>query len=232
MLFSYKISSLGDSALLVDFGNCIDEEINKYIIHLAAEININKPTGVIEAVPAYSSLAVFYNVIQLKKSNDQISAFENAKQFIENQISSLPPINSQSSTLIRIPVCYEHGCGMDMERVSKISGLTIHDVIDLHTSKPYRVYMIGFLPGFAYMGEVDNRINIPRKSNVSTVPAGSVGIAGKQTGIYPLNSPGGWNIIGRTPIRMFLPENNPPVHVKAGDTVQFYPISYDEFESN
>jgi len=99
-------------------------------------------------------------------------------------------------------------------------------------SKLYRVYMIGFLPGFAYMGEVDSRINMPRKSNLSNVREGSVGIAGKQTGIYPLNSPGGWNIIGRTPIKMFLPEEKPPVQIKAGDTIQFYSITYDELESN
>ena len=91
--------------------------------------------------------------------------------------------------------------------------------------------MIGFLPGFAYMGEVDSRINVSRKSTLYNVAAGSVGIAGKQTGIYPLNSPGGWNIIGRTPVKMFLPERDPPVYNKAGNIIQFYSITYDEFES-
>lgn len=232
MLFPYKISSLGDAALLIDFGNWIDEDINKHIIQLAADINANKLPGIIEAVPAYSSLAVFYDIYALKNQNEKLSTFENAKYLIENVISSTHTTNSPSSTLFRIPVCYEHDCAPDLKSVSSSLGLSEEEVVALHVSKLYRVYMIGFLPGFAYMGEVDHRIITARKSNLSNVRAGSVGIAGKQTGIYPLNSPGGWNIIGRTPLKMFLPEKDTPVLLKAGDTIQFYPISYDEFENN
>lgn len=231
MLFPHKFSSLGDSALLIDLGNYIDEEINKYVIHLAADINANKPGGVIEAVPAYSSLAVYYDITFLKNINDNISAYENAKQLIEGHIRTLQSKPSVESVVIRIPVCYQHDCAPDLKSVSNILQLTEEEVIAIHLSRLYRVYMIGFLPGFAYMGEVDSRINVSRKSTLYNVAAGSVGIAGKQTGIYPLNSPGGWNIIGRTPVKMFLPERDPPVYNKAGNIIQFYSITYDEFES-
>ena len=232
MLFPYKIFSLGDSALLIDYGNCIDEDINKHIIQLAADINTNKLPGIIEAVPAYSSLAVFYDISVLKNQIENLSAFQNAKRLIHNRIDSIQTTNSQSSTLIQIPVCYEHHCAPDLKSVSNALSLSEKEVIALHVSKVYRVYMIGFLPGFTYMGEIDHRITLPRKSDLSNVRAGSVGIAGKQTGIYPLNAPGGWKIIGQTPLKMFLPEQDPPVLLKAGDTIQFFPITYDEFESN
>src|SRR5687768_9339416 len=118
MLLPYQISSLGDSALLIDFGNCIDVEINKHIIDLAYDINANKSAGFLEAVPAYSSLAVYYDIHSLKKKNEKLTAFENAKQLVENRIASIDTTVLESSILIRIPVCYEHDCAPDLKNVS------------------------------------------------------------------------------------------------------------------
>jgi inhibitor of KinA len=134
-----------------------------------------------------------------------------------------------SSPLIRIPVCYDPAFAPDMIRLSAAKKCTPEELIGLHTAATYKVYMLGFLPGFAYMGGTDERIAMPRKPQPVKVMAGSVGIAGRQTGIYPLDSPGGWHIIGRTPLRMFDPAAKKPVLLNTGDRVQFYTISKNEF---
>jgi inhibitor of KinA len=139
------------------------------------------------------------------------------------------PQNDSTSELINIPVCYDPEFGPDLENLAREKNITTEDVIRIHTSKPYRVFMLGFLPGFAYMGEVDERISMSRKNQPVPVAAGSVGIAGKQTGIYPLLSPGGWQIIGRTPVHLFNKEKEQTTLLKAGDRVQFIPVSKNEF---
>jgi inhibitor of KinA len=143
------------------------------------------------------------------------------------------PLNEDDelSRVVTIPVCYEKEFAPDIEYLAKEKNIPVEEVIRIHISKQYRIYMLGFLPGFPYMGEVDDRIVVPRKPQPVTVAAGSVGIAGKQTGIYPLVSPGGWQIIGRTPLKIFDAEKEAPTLLRAGDTVQFISISKDEFES-
>jgi inhibitor of KinA len=126
-------------------------------------------------------------------------------------------------------VCYEGAYAPDLEDVARQQGLSVREVIELHCAGVYRVYMIGFLPGFPYLGAVDQRLEVPRKPRPVPVAAGGVGIAGKQTGIYPLNSPGGWSIIGRTPVRLFDSQTDPPVRLQTGDRVEFYPIPTEEF---
>ena len=151
---------------------------------------------------------------------------EQIKKLMEEdmEISSLP------SRKIKIPVCYAEKYALDINEISKEKKLPVDEIIRLHTAKKYRVYMIGFLPGFAYMGEVDEQIAIPRKAQPRTkVEAGSVGIAGMQTGIYPLNSPGGWQIIGKTPVKLFNKEKDDPVLLQPGDEIEFYSITKDEF---
>jgi len=138
---------------------------------------------------------------------------------------------SNSGHFFRIPVCYEGEYGPDLEWVAREKNLPRDKVIRLHSFCTYHVYMVGFLPGFPYMGKTDPRLEVSRKPQPVAVVAGGVGIAGIQTGIYPLNSPGGWQIIGRTPSKLFNPEFDPPVRLQAGDQVQFYPISREEFTS-
>jgi inhibitor of KinA len=139
-------------------------------------------------------------------------------------------LHSDNGTEIHLPVCYDEIFAPDLRQIANNRNIDAEDVINIHLSRVYRVYMMGFLPGFAYMGDVDERIQLPRKPQPETVVAGSVGIANAQTGIYPLDSPGGWQIIGRTPVRLFNPQAVQPVKLKAGEFIRFHRITTSEFE--
>ncbi|WP_462250113.1 5-oxoprolinase subunit PxpB [Ferruginibacter sp.] len=226
---SYTISLLNETALLVSFQNSIDEIINEKVIALKQAFAKNNFKGYIETVPAYASLAIFYDVAIVKKNyTAATTAFEFVKNFTDQLISEINFTNTSKSNLVAIPVYYN---GEDLEYVALLHNISAEEVISTHTSKPYRVFMIGFLPGFAYMGKVDESIATPRLATPRTnVKAGSVGIAGFQTGIYPLQSPGGWQIIGQTPIKIFDAKKDNPCLLQAGDSVQFISINKDEFE--
>jgi inhibitor of KinA len=228
----HKIFPISDSAMTIDFGNIIDESINTKILSLFREVQRNPLPGMIEAVPAYSSLTIYYDLFQLKKSAPpDTTVYEWMSGQLEKRVDTTAQANDLLPVLVKIPVCYEKEFAPDTEQLAKEKSISVEDVIRIHTSKQYRVYMLGFLPGFSYMGEIDERIIISRKPQPVTVAAGSVGIAGKQTGIYPMVSPGGWQIIGRTPLKLFDAEKEEPTLLKAGDTVQFISISKNEFES-
>ena len=226
---AYTIFPLGDSALTIDFGNRIDEKLNEKVLlhfyrlqHMAPFIR--------DVIPAYSSLTVYYDVLFLH-SKEQ-SAFESMKALLEPLLREEVNHPTIQQKVVHIPVCYSKAFAPDLESLAAEKNLSTEEVIQLHTAKTYRVYMIGFLPGFAYMGKVDSRIATPRRSQLRTaVPAGAVGIAGEQTGIYPLSSPGGWNIIGQTPLKLFDTTREEPVLLQSGDEVQFYSITEDEFEN-
>ena len=225
--FSYTITPLGDSALLVFFGNTIDDTINQKVFSLFKKIK-HSSLPVIDIVPAYSSLAVYYSTAIATKNK---SAYESMKEKIENLLYQVVINKPIIGRQIRIPVCYESQYAPDLKNIAQQKNLSRNDIIDMHTSQAYRVYMIGFLPGFAYMGKVDSRIATARKNLPVPVVAGSVGIAGGQTGVYPLSSPGGWNIIGRTPITLFDKERTEPVYLQPGDEISFYAITENEFEN-
>jgi inhibitor of KinA len=228
----YKIFPLGDSALTIDFGNLIDREINRKVIALFEHLRQQPPEGMIEAVPSYSSITIYYDVVQLsKKIKDDRSVYDHICRIAGELLSKEVKETVVSTDLIRIPVCYDAGFGTDLGRIATEKNISTEEIIDIHCAKTYRVFMLGFLPGFAYLGEVDERIRASRKSQPEKIMAGSVGIAGRQTGIYPLNSPGGWQIIGRTPLKMFDPTKTEPARLKAGDEVEFYSITRDEFEN-
>ena len=228
----YKISPLGDAALAVDFGNIISHTINDIVISIFKKLQQQPIEGMTEVVPAYSSLTIYYDVIALrKKISDETSVFDRMKASVSNFIEQETEIVQNESRVVTIPVCYEKEFATDLEWISSQLKISDEKIIQLHTAKTYRVYMLGFLPGFAYMGEIDDKINLPRKNQPQMVVAGSVGIAGKQTGIYPFNSPGGWQIVGRTPIKLFNKENKEPTLVQAGDSVKFISISKNEFEN-
>ena len=186
--------------------------------------------GMIEAVPAYSSITLYYDVISIRKLGPiGQTVFESVKQQLEERFQQPIQQNEFAERLVKIPVCYEDELAMDIKQLAASKNISVDEVIYIHTSKNYKVYMLGFLPGFPYMGEADDRIATARKSQPQTVAAGSVGIAGKQTGIYPFTSPGGWQIIGRTPLKLFDPLKEEPTLLRAGDSVQFYSITKNDF---
>ncbi len=224
--FFANIFPLGESALNVNFGNEISLELNNKVLKLADFIEKNQFSGFIEIVPAYSSLSVFYDVLKVRKEFPHFeTAFEAIKSFIENALENLSNISENKSRLIEIPVGFSKEFALDLEFVAEINNLEKSEVVEIFTSRTYRVFLLGFLPGFAYMGELDERIVAPRKDSPrKKVPKGSVGIAGKQTGIYSLESPGGWQIIGKTDVELFTPKNEFPTFLQAGDLVKFYSV--------
>jgi inhibitor of KinA len=217
------ITPLSESALSITLGHSISINTHHRILQLQQRIHQQPFAGLTETIPAYTTLTVCYNPLLIAQQNNTATAFAQVKKYIETIWREEIPATSNASAIITLPVCYN---GPDLPWLSDYTQLSIADIIQLHTSTVYHVYMLGFLPGFAYMGEVDERISAPRKTTPRTsVPAGSVGIAGRQTGIYPLASPGGWQLIGQCPVPLFNPQRNPPALLQAGSRVQFYPIS-------
>jgi len=228
---SYQIFPLGDSAITLDLGNVINEAVNRKVTALFHHLQKKPFDGMIEAIPAYSSLSIYFDVISLKKKVKEKTVYEWLKQELEKILNQDIPIVNETARLVQIPVCYEKVLAPDLESLAFAKNINVEEVIHLHTSRTYLVYMLGFLPGFSYMGEVDERIETPRKLEPVPVVEGSVGIAGKQTGIYPLDSPGGWQIIGRTPMKIFDAGRENAILLGTGDEVQFYSISKDEYEN-
>lgn len=229
----YRIFPLGDNAVTVDYGNSINEIINNEVIARFHELQQEPLPGMIEVAPAYSSFTVYYDILAVRKAVPAAStAFMAIKEQLEKMLQEPSSPVKVSGRLIRVPVCYENGFAPDLHYLAAEKNMAVEKVVQLHSSRQYKVYMLGFLPGFSYMGEVDDRIAIPRKPQPQFVEAGGIGIAGKQTGIYPLGSPGGWQIIGRTPWKIFDISKEEPALLKAGDEVIFYSITKDEFENH
>lgn len=233
-MLKYKIIQLSESALLVSFGNEINLELHIEVMNAKALLESKPFTGFIETVPAYNSLAVYYNPLQIELSGKSIA--ETVQKLIQHTLNNqtieqltnrtIKPTNNQ----ITIPVCYEEEFGIDLKEVSETLQLSVDEIIQRHKNTTYKVFMTGFTPGFPYMGIVDERIITKRKPSPRVkVEAGAVAIAGNQTGIYPLNTPGGWNIIGRTPLKLFNATKENPFKLKAGDEVKFQMITKDEF---
>ena len=224
------IQSLGDHALTVIFGDAIDEKINRQVLSFFYFLQQKNIEGIKDIIPAYASLTVVYDVTEIKKRH-AITAFEYMRNQLLSALENFSDTAEQTTRLIHIPVCYDVSLGIDLDEMSEQKNITVEEIVELHSASTYRVYMIGFLPGFAYMGKVDEKIAAPRKAVPrKNVVAGSVGIADFQTGIYPFNSPGGWNIIGQTPLEIFNKNYNEPCILQPGDTVKFEPISLREFE--
>jgi inhibitor of KinA len=213
---------MGDRGLLLEFGDEISAEVNEKVRKMALALQAETLEGIIEVVPTYRSLLIHYNpwIIPLEDLKIRLIQLE----------AGLKEISFPDPKLTKIPVLYGGAFGPDLGKVAEYLHLTPEEVIRLHCSKPYFIYMIGFMPGFPYMGELPDALITPRlKTPRLSVPAGSVAIAQKQTGIYPVESPGGWQILGRTPVKLFDPEKEPPALLRMGDLVQFHPISEKEF---
>lgn len=219
-----KILVAGDRALVVEFGNEIDAEVNRRV-HVLGRSLMQEVPEVKEVVPTYRSLLVYFDPLVISRS--RLSAR------IEELIGSGDGgAASAGARVVEIPVCYGGDFGPDIGFVAEHNGLSQEEVIAVHTSRPYLVYMLGFTPGFPYLGGMSERIATPRlKTPRTIIPAGSVGIAGSQTGFYPVASPGGWQLIGRTPIKGFDPQSATPFMIAAGDYLQFRSVSPTEYEA-
>lgn len=228
---AYAFYACGDHAFTIDYGQQIDVNINCFVIRLFQELKKNRKAYVRDIIPAYSSVTVVYDVLYFSKNSIE-AASTILNYFIDGIQLAERPATVSAVDIVRIPVCYHPSLAPDMEAVCKQHGLNIETLITLHTQRTYRVFMNGFLPGFAYMGTVDDSIATARHASPrKQVPAGSVGIAGHQTGVYPFESPGGWQLIGRTPVSLFNPHTENPCLLNPGDEVQFYSIPIEDYPS-
>ncbi len=218
--------------VLLSFGTTIERSIHERVMRAKLLIEQHPFIGLIETVPAYNSLVVCYDPVQLKNNEATIAAtvIDQLKNILQKQPITVDAVEEKPVTTI--PVCYDETMGIDLQELSTSLQLSIDDIIQLHTNKTYHVFMIGFTPGFPYMGTVDERLITNRKIKPRlSVPPGTVAIAGNQTGIYPFATPGGWNIIGRTALQLFDADRPSPFLLKAGDEVQFKAITKNEFEN-
>ncbi len=223
MSFSYKIALLSESALTVSFEQIIDEQINDFVLLLHHQLTQNSFHGFIESVPAYASLTIYFDLWKIKKKTQQTAEVFVA-EYVEKIVDgiSIESIELNKKGVVEIPVIYD---GEDLLHVCQLTGLSAVELIKLHTEPLYRVYMLGFLPGFAYLGGMDKRLAVLRRDSPRLkVPAGSVGIAGEQTGVYPVESPGGWQIIGRTVTKLFQADETQLTLLKQGDYVRFIEV--------
>lgn len=227
----FHIKPLGDSALIVELGQGIDIAIHEKVKSFSTLLTNNPFKGLIEFVPAYNNITVYYNPYEVHMANpNSLLAYENVSRQIEHLVQQITIGNKQDTRIVEIPVCYGGEFGPDLEHVANFNNMSTEEVIRIHSESDCLVYMLGFAPGFPFMGGMDERIATPRKETPRlSIPIGSVGIAGKQTGIYPLETPGGWQLIGRTPLDLFLPHMSPPTLLQAGDKIQFVPISSNEY---
>lgn len=221
---------LGDTALLVSWGNIIGRDLNRKVHSLARAIQSEPFIGLVGLVPAYASLTILYDVAVIYPlMPDDGTVYDWVKYQVAKQLDKTTDTAGSISHTVSIPVCYHPALGNDLRMVAEAKGLAENEVADIHRSQNYFVYMPGFLPGFAYMGELDGRISMPRKDSPVPVREGAVGIAGLQTGIYPCDSPGGWHILGYTPVKLFDAGQPIPCLLNAGDTVRFEVITLEEF---
>jgi inhibitor of KinA len=235
------IIPLGDSALIVrvsdQFADAPEETLDE-VLRVFQLLQRAAIPGVIELAPAYTSVAVFFDPLRvLKSSGAAEGVFDELGKRIRSAIIPVSRRHRRRTAatgprLIEIPVCYDAEFGFDLDRVAEHTKLSEREIVDLHSTGEYRVACIGFVPGFTFLAGLPKNLATPRRDVPrKEIPAGSVGIGGAQTGIYPLRSPGGWNLIGRTPLKLFDPLENPPTLLRPGDRVRFHKISREEFES-
>lgn len=219
--FQYRI--MGDRSVLIELGDEISPQVNRRVREFYVVLLENPIEGLIEIVPAYRSFLIIYDPLKL-----DLVMIKNRLEDLQKKIEG---IEIPQPKTLEIPVVYGGEYGPDMEWVARYHNIRVEEVIQLHTGTTYQVYMIGFMPGFPYMGELPGSLATPRRETPRTViPQGSVAIAQRQTGIYPVESPGGWQILGRTPLKLFNPHHSPPTLLEMGDVVQFFSIGEEEFK--
>ncbi|CQR71000.1 Kinase A inhibitor [Sporomusa ovata DSM 2662] len=237
-VLEYQLLPVGEAALMVEFGKGINPETNKKVKALADYLDRQPLPGMLEYVSAYSSVTVFFNPVQVKQlckeqfyQQAELLAYEVFADLLIEVLSKLDNSVAIVPRTVEIPVCYGGEFGPDLAYVAEHNNLTMEEVIEIHSQGQYLVYMIGFAPGFPYLGGMSEKIATPRRSSPRLeIPAGSVGIAGMQTGVYPITTPGGWQLIGRTPLPLFRPLAACPSLLQAGDIIRFRPISLAEYQ--
>jgi inhibitor of KinA len=223
---------MGDGCLIVEFGQRVDEEINRTARSVADYLMAHPIEGVVDIVPAFTSVAVHYRPEALTDSTTRDPPHRRLRRRIEAILAQGVARPSDVPRVVEVPVCYGGDFGPDLAEVAAACGLPPEQVIELHGASPHVVYMLGFAPGFPYLGGLDPRLAMPRRATPRTrIPAGTVAIAREQTAIYSLETPGGWNLIGRTPLKLFTPQASPPCLLQLGDSVRFVPISLERFRT-
>jgi inhibitor of KinA len=227
----YRIYALSDTAMVIDWGNLINDDIDHTVLTLFHCIKQENKPFARDVIPAYSTLTIVYNPVMLwKQGIENMEAY--LRNFIETVMGHCIEEVMHQQPLIQVPVCYHPQVAPDLLAFCEAKNITVEKLIELHSQTIYRVCMFGFLPGFAYMGTVPEILEMPRKAlPAQQVAAGSVGIAGRQTGVYPFNSPGGWHIIGQTPEAMYEQNRMQPALLQPGNRVQFVPIDLNTFNS-
>ena len=217
-----RIMPTGDRALTVELGNEIDEKINARLMSFIRMLEDEKIKGIEEYVPSFRAVLIHYN--------PSILTYEKLSAIVCRELEKPVTEVAHHKRIVKVPVCYDREYGPDIEDVAKHAGMSVDEVIKLHTATPYLVYMLGFQPGFPYLGGLDERLHTPRLETPRVkLEAGSVGIGGGQTGIYPMESPGGWRIIGVTPVRCYNPDKDIPIPYMAGDYIKFEAVTKEEF---
>lgn len=223
----FNILQASENSALVEFGQVVSEDINKRIRIFCDYIDKNPFEGFVEYIPYFLSVSIIYNPLELKSKKP----FEKVKDKLTEILLNIDFSCSYEENIVEIPVCYGGEFGPDIEHVAEVNSLTKEQVIEIHSSGKYLVYMLGFAPGFPYLGGMSKEIYTPRRKTPRiAIPKGSVGIAGIQTGVYPIETPGGWQIIGRTPLKLFDLKKEKKTLLKCGDIARFYPISYKEYK--
>lgn len=216
-----RIEPLGDRAVQIVLGDAPGEPTRRLVEAASRRVREAALPGVIECVPGFTSLTIHFDPLQLP---------DPPAEWLPRLFAGLDQFAGDDGRLVEIPVCYDGEFGPDLESVASLHGLTADEVVALHAAADYRVHLVGFVPGFPYLGGLDAKLATPRRESPRTaVPAGSVGIGGAQTGIYPVESPGGWQLIGRTPLRLFDAHRDPPALLRAGDRVRFLPVDAEAF---
>jgi inhibitor of KinA len=217
-----RFLACGDTALCVEFGDQIDREVSARVLALADRIQAAGIAGVVELVPTFRSLLVHYD--------PSVGSQSELKAALAPLAVNLDAAQGASRKW-RLPACYDTSVAPDLDEVASRTGLSVRQVIERHSAVTYHVYMLGFLPGYPYLGDLPPELALPRRENPRTrVPPGSIAIATTMTAVYPLESPGGWHLIGRTPVALWDVRRNPPVLLSAGDKIEFSPISVREYE--
>lgn len=221
---TYKIIPVGDMGVSIQFEQVISESVNDRVIELSARVREELKAGIIGMVPSYCSLLIYYEPNEI--------AYQEILTTLKKLLNEKTAAGTSQAKVIHIPVCYDASFGPDLNFVASKNNLSESEVIKIHSNSYYRIYMLGFTPGFPYLGGMDKKIATPRLAAPRTkIPAGSVGIAGEQTGIYPLESPGGWRLIGRTPVKLYNPDSMSPFLLRAGDYIKFEPIDQSVYET-
>ena len=216
------IRHAGDSALTIQFGERIDHAINQLVIAFADAIEKARLPDILEVVPTYRSVTVYFDPLKCNPEALIAKMAVMARQKVPRVV--------KPSKVITVPVVYGDEFGPDIDEVAALAKLSINEVIELHSCITYRVFMLGFSPGFPYLGVVSEKIAVPRLPRPrKAVPAGSIGIAGSQTAIYPVETPGGWRLVGRTPLKLFTPNTDHVFLLAPGDSVKFLPITRSQY---